>query len=86
MTRKLAAFILASLAATTDVQAASLGGGSLSAYVGHAGAMVFAAKWRHSSAAALLTCRKIHDREERERCLGHMEHPYGVPPKPKPRR
>ena len=27
---------------------------------------------RHSSAAAILTCNKIHRRSEREKCLGNM--------------
>ena len=83
MKYQLAVFILAFVAASTGVHAASLGGGSLSANAPRDGdhPMVLAAKWRHSSSAAILTCNKIHDREERQRCLGNMHHPYGVPPK-----
>jgi hypothetical protein len=85
MTYRFAVSMLVVLATAPAVHAASLAGGTLSANAVAARAYepVIAVKWRHSGAAALLTCRKIRDREERERCLGHMEHPYGVPPKPK---
>src|SRR5262249_15504190 len=70
--------------ASPGVHAANLSGGSLAA-ANAAKAddrpIVFGAKWRHSSSAAILTCNKIHRRSERERCLGNMQHPHGVPPK-----
>jgi hypothetical protein len=36
------------------------------------GLIVLAATARHSSAAAIKTCNKIHNRSQRERCLGNM--------------
>ena len=71
-------------ATATGAHATSLGGGSLAAAntakaVDHP--TLLAAKWRHSSSAAILTCNKIFNRSERERCLGNMHHPHGVPPK-----
>ena len=72
------------VAASTGVEAASIGGGSLAAAKladPDDRPMVFAAKWRHSSSAAILTCNKIWKQSEREQCLGNMHHPHGVPPK-----
>jgi hypothetical protein len=39
---------------------------------------VLVASHRHCSAAAILTCNKIHKRSERERCLGGMHNCRGV--------
>jgi hypothetical protein len=82
MRYRLTLFIIAFAATSAGAHAAGLGG-ALSANA--AGArdhpLVFAAKWRHSSSAAILTCNKIFNRSEREKCLGNMQHPHGVPPK-----
>ena len=81
MRYQLAVSILAVVAASASADAASLGGGSASAARAGDHPMVFEAMWRHSSSAAILTCNKIFNRSERERCLGNMHHPHGVPPK-----
>jgi hypothetical protein len=36
------------------------------------GLVTLAATARHSSAAAIKTCNRIHNRSQRERCLGNM--------------
>jgi hypothetical protein len=69
------AFLLAAGTATSPVaRAMSLGAASLSAYSAKTDdrLIALAATSRHSSAAAILTCNKIHRRSERERCLGNM--------------
>ena len=81
MRYQLAVSILAVVAASASADAASLGGGSASAARAGDHPMVFGAMWRHSSSAAILTCNKIFKQSEREKCLGNMHHPYGVPPK-----
>jgi hypothetical protein len=69
-------FLLAAAAATSPVaRAMSAGATSLSAaYPAKTDdpLVTWVATSRHSSAAAILTCNKIHRRSERERCLGNM--------------
>ena len=80
----LALTISSPVAGSTGVHAANLSGGSLAtanAARADDGSIIFAAKWRHSSSAAVVTCNKIHRRSEREKCLGNMLHPHGMPPK-----
>jgi hypothetical protein len=84
LTISILAFTISSLVAgSTGVHAASVSGGSLAAanVAKVDRPIIFTAKWRHSSSAAVLTCNKIHRRSEREKCLGNMLHPHGAPPK-----
>jgi hypothetical protein len=69
----LATFLV--IPATTQSLAIPLSGAGLSvgAPAKEGDGIVFlAATARHSSAAAIKTCQRIHNRNQRQRCLGNM--------------
>jgi hypothetical protein len=71
----LASLLALAGAPPTVAHAMSVGAASLSAaYSSRTDdrLLTLVATSRHSSAAAILTCNKIHKRSEREKCLGNM--------------